>query len=254
MSIKLNVDTASAAGTPNQWPQRESSFLGKTPVSPARSSYGSQPPVPPRSDRRLPSNASMQEPLTPQKTPDLSDSEFSGSPLGLFRGSHNSSVRHDRISDMPLPDQFYQLPSSHQDADTSRRKIHSISHDLERLELASKGTTSPIRESREGSLGAAAGLSPHPSTLARSPTGSSREDPFAGAAGALPPPSIPIPSPQVLPSTQATPVSDPFDKIRMLGRPGKDYVPPTPDASQQTQARAAWERVLFTNSAVLCDM
>ena len=248
ISIKSDLEPASTAGTPVPWPQRESSLLSNSPVFPLATSSGSQPPIPPRSDRRLPSNASAQEAVTPMKTPDLSDSEFSSSPVRPFRGSQNSysSVRHDRLSDMLLPDQFYQLPGSQSGFGPSR-KIGSISHDLEKLELASRGATSPIREVREGSVGSSARLSPHPSITARSPTGSARAESFNGSPGILPPPSLPIPYPK------PTPKDDPFHKIRMLGKPGQESPSSTSDNAQKAQARAAWERLLFTNSASLCD-
>ena len=253
LSIKADTASASAAATPVPfWPQRDSSLFTNSPVSPTRTSNSSQPPIPPRSDRRLPSGSSFQDPMTPQKTPDLSDSEFHSSPVEPYRGSqisNSSSVRYDRLSDMPLPDQFYQLPGSLPERNPSRRKIGSISHDLERLELASKGNASPIRELRENSFGTSTSLSPHASVSvsARSPVGSSQDDPFSGSPGILPPPSLPIPSPKV-PATD-----DPFHKIRMLGRTGSKDPSAKLDISETAQQRAAWERLLFTNSAILCD-
>ena len=250
ISIKANIASASTAGTPASWPQRDSSLFTNSPVSPQRRSSTSQPPIPPRSDRRLPSSSSFQDPLTPQKTPDLSDSEFRYSPPGAYRGSqisNNSSVRHDRLSDMPLPDQLYQLPGSYSEYNTPRRKIASISRDLERLELISKGNAGSIREHRESSFGNSSDLSPHTSVSARNPVGPAQDDPISGSPGILPPPSLPIPSPKF------PPVDDPFHKIRMLGRSGPNDSSAKSDVSEKAQQRAAWERLLFTNSAILCD-
>ena len=214
----------------------------RSPASP----HAASPPIPPRSGRRVPSNASTQDHLTPQATPDLSDSDFSGSPQIVYRESQASSFRPDRLSDKPLPDPFYQLPRSWTEHPTDERKISSISRELEKVDLSAGTRTDSLQENRESSSTIPIALSLHPPLSPRSPASPTDEDPFAGSATVLPPPSLPISSPS------AALELDPFHKIRMFGKPSLEKQ--SPDHGDSQQARAAFEKAIFTHSAVLCDV
>ena len=203
-----------------------------------------QPPaVPPRSRRRTLSRPDHQSPFTPQKTPELSDSELAYSPLATSQGS----VRHPRrSSSMQSPDQIYQLPGWQGERGLIDYEKEIISNRLERLEINPKSAKRFESNGRGNSVDGTFKSSPSLSPV--SPLGPEEEEIFGAHSSRLPLQENFAPSSQPGLGLQEAKNVDVGSKVEQN----------EPSLYSQklttTKTNSTWQDVLFKNSVEHCKL